>query len=204
MNNKSNIFYLVIIFLVFVAGTMNGLLWSDYEIPIKWEPEIKAGDLIGFLVALITFIFAYKGFEENRNQFQISNQPILDLYYSCSYKENTISIDIENIGNGLANNIQCILTLNNTVLTANELCAKLLFDTCPKPSISFTECEHITAQKKEMLFQFRSTESNKSEEHFKNARKTLFEDLIYTFEYYDIFGKKYCKSFQNGKTISVK
>ena len=70
----------------------------------KWIPELKIGDLIALLVSGITFVFAYKGFEGNREQFKASNLPIIVEHLSSKIHEGKLSFSIKNQGSGVALN----------------------------------------------------------------------------------------------------
>lgn len=121
MYKNSAFFQFIVISLTLLAGIFIGFIFSDFEIPIKWEAELKVGDLIAAIIGLITFIFAYKGITDNRKSIELSFQPALYEHYSFLNVDHEFKIELKNAGIGSA--LNCIFTY---YIDGNELSDKNL------------------------------------------------------------------------------
>ncbi|ALS33759.1 hypothetical protein PTRA_a2695 [Pseudoalteromonas translucida KMM 520] len=108
MYKNSTFFQITVIVLTLTAGVFIGFIFGDFDIPIKWNAELKAGDLIATFIGLITFVFAYKGIADNRKSIELSFQPV--LYEHCSFLDvdNEFKIELKNAGIGSA--LNCVFT----------------------------------------------------------------------------------------------
>ena len=130
MKNKG-CFVVTVCCLVFCTGYIAGKHIEPIDV-FQWTPELKFGDLIASLIALITFIFAYKGFEDNRKQYFSSIKPIIAQHHYHPERDALIYIwAIHNYGNGIATKINYAIHFKEEEISLLEL-ATLIKNSCNK------------------------------------------------------------------------
>lgn len=102
MYKNSIFFQFIVIGLTLAAGVFIGLSFTDFDIPVKWNAELKFGDLISIAVGLLTFVFAYKGITDNRRVTELSFKPRLFEHTSFLSIDKEFKIEIKNAGLGSA------------------------------------------------------------------------------------------------------
>jgi len=184
MNIKSRLFYIVVIALVFSAGILVGLLLADFNI-IKWSPEFKIGDMIAMVTAGLTFIYAYKSFENSRLHNELANKPRLVDHLSTSKLKLNFSWKIENVGLGAALECRYSYLFEGKEINASSLDSKLKKQANDETSIfSLSEPKAIRAGDSAILIQFQA----KSAEQYNKLLKFVHEKVLLELDYKDVYG----------------
>lgn len=192
MNNRSRLFYIVVITLVFSAGALFGFLLVDLNIIIKWSPEFKIGDLIAMLAASITFIFAYKSFENNRLHNELANKPHLVDHLSTSEVNYNFIWRIDNVGLGVALGCRFSYLFDGKEISSSRLDSKLKAQADDKHSrFNLSEPNAIRAGGSTTLIQFQATRV----EEYKKLLKFVRENISLELDYKDVYGNAMADTF---------
>lgn len=192
MNNRSRLFYIVVIALVFSAGALFGFLLVDLNIIIKWSPEFKIGDLIAMLAAGITFIFAYKSFENSRLHNELANKPHLVDHLSISEINYNFSWKIDNVGLGAALGCSFSYLFEGKEISTASLDSKLRTQANDKHSRFYlSEPNAIRAGDSATLIQFQATRV----EEYKQLLKFVREKISLELDYKDVYGNAMADTF---------
>jgi hypothetical protein len=130
---KVNFFYFVVSILLVLAGFFIGI--STDKVNIIWIPEFKIGDLVAVAVGFITFIFAYKGFEDNRKQHNMAIRPLIRAEFSADKIDYEYQVRIKNLGLGAAIDIKNNLQINDlkwfiTKTLGDDKCELIISNSC--------------------------------------------------------------------------
>ena len=189
MKNKGY-FIVLVCCLVFYAGYITGKHIEPIDV-FQWTPELKFGDLIASLIALITFIFAYKGFEDNRKQYFSSIKPIIAQHHYHKRDAHNYIWAIHNYGNGIATKINYAIHFREEEVSLSKL-ATLMNDSSNqgKPLLkNSTPHSAPSSSKIEFL--------NITCVNIKNYEKVegILKEVIVKISYEDLLGNTYSDSF---------
>ena len=189
LNKKSNISYFTIIILVLFAGIIIGSSLENFDIPLNWNSEFKAGDVLTALVAVITFTFAYKGLQENRKHLLLNNRPLLDSGYERLIDEDTYRIYCENVGNGSAININLEFKISNDKFGHHELVKHIHSYFKWSTTDSLIEDGKIISLRpgsRECILGIKIGKNDKASAIIEKIEKEVFDNLTITAKYGDI------------------